>query len=86
MVPKYESNLILLGQLQNNKITYYNNYTFILLMQDSKPIIHAKKNQTLFMFDFVTLGKIMQVNRIVNITINTNQGRLTYLVNCNKKI
>ncbi len=37
-VPKCESNLISLRQLQDNRITYHNEDSFMLLMQDGVPI------------------------------------------------
>lgn len=55
-------------------------------MQDDKLIIYAKRDQNLFILDLITLGKIMQVNRIANITITTSQKKSTYLISYNKKM
>ena len=55
-------------------------------MQDGKPIVHAKRDQNLFVLDFAIPGKIMQVNGIANATTTTSQGRLTYLISYSKKV
>ena len=86
LVPEYESNLILLGQLQDNKITYHDNSASMLLMQDGKPIAYVKRNRNLFVLDFAMPGQIMQVNGIANATTTTGQRRLTHLVSCSKKL
>lgn len=54
-------------------------------MQDDKPIIHIKIDQNLFMFNLVIPSKIMQINRIANVTITISQKRSTYLINYSKK-
>lgn len=59
LVPDSKSNLIFMGQLQENRITYHNTDLSILLMQDEVPIAHAKKDQNLFILDFTTSGKTM---------------------------
>ena len=56
LIPKCESHFISLGQLQNNKIIYYNNSIFL---QNKKPIAYAGRNQNLFIPDLATLGKII---------------------------
>lgn len=38
-------------------------------MQNSKLIIYIKKNQTFFIFDFIILDTIMQINKIANAII-----------------
>ena len=44
LIPECKLNLILLGQLQDNKITYHNNSASMLLMQDGKLIAYTKRD------------------------------------------
>ena len=44
LVSECKLNLILLGQLQNNRITYHNNSASMLLIQDGKPVAYTRRN------------------------------------------
>lgn len=86
LVPDCESNLILLGQLQDNEITYYNNASLILLMQDGLPIAYARRDRNLFILDLATPGKVMQVNTNIQAIITTGRGRPIHLISRIKKV
>lgn len=62
LVSECKSNFISLGQLQDNRITYHDKDSSMLLMQDGVPIAHARRDQTLFILDLTIPGKIMQTN------------------------
>ena len=93
-VPKCESNLISLGQLRDNRITYHDKDSSMLLMQDGVPIAQARRDRNLLVLDFATPKKVMQTNVaiVTNVAINkhammkTGQGRLKHLVSRSKKV
>ncbi len=84
LVLQCKSNLISLGQLRDNRITYHDNSSSMLLMQDGVPIAHAKRDRNLFILDLAAARKVMQVNTQAMIT--TRQGRPMYLVSRVKKV
>lgn len=88
LVTEYESNLILLKQLQDNKIIYYSKNTQMLLTQDSLLIAQAKRDWNLFILDFTTLKKIIQTNIVTNkhIMRTIGQKRPIYFISRSKKI
>lgn len=45
LAPGCDSNLILIGQLRESKITSYNILDAMILMKDGKVIAHAKKSR-----------------------------------------
>lgn len=49
-----DSNLILLGQLQENRITYHDNPMSMILIKNGKVVTKAKREQNLFILDFTT--------------------------------
>lgn len=66
LVLKCKSNLILLGQMQDNKIIYYNKNSFILLVQDAIPIAQAQKDRNLFVLIFTAPRKVIWANAANN--------------------
>ncbi len=57
LAPEWDSNLILLGQLQETGITYYDNSATMTLMRYGKVIAYAKQTQNLFTLDLAHPGK-----------------------------
>lgn len=82
LVLECKSNLIFLGQLRDNKITYHNENTHMLLTQDGLLIAKVRRDQNLFVLDLAILRKIMQTNAMMT----TRQGRPIHLVNRSKKV
>lgn len=85
--PKYNSNLICLGQLRKTSINFYDNPIIKTLMRDEKGIAYTKRNWNLFILEFAQSRRA-----ISTININTNaitiykQGQPTYFVSQNKWI
>lgn len=61
LVPDCDSNLISLGQLQENSITFHNNPTTITLMRGGKIVVHAKRGHNLFTLDSAMPGQATEV-------------------------
>lgn len=61
LAPRYDSNLISLGQLRKSRITYYNSPTVMTLIRDRKIIVEAKKERNIFMLDLAYLIKAMAI-------------------------
>lgn len=61
-VPNYKSNLILLGELWDNRIIYNNNVFLILLVQKGLSITDARKVYNQFILDFAIPQKFMWIN------------------------
>lgn len=61
IAPKYNSNLISLGHLQETGITYHNNPLVMTLMQQKKVIAYAKITQNFFTLNFVYCEKAMEI-------------------------
>lgn len=57
----YDSNLILLGQLQENRSTYYDNPITMTLRRKDKVITYVKRNQNFFILNLALLGQVMLV-------------------------
>lgn len=89
LVPECESNLISLGQLRDSRITYHDENSFMMLMQDGVPIAQARRDRNLFVLDLATPGKVMQANVTTNnkhAMVITGRGRPAHLVSRNKKV
>lgn len=71
------SNLISLGQLRNNNITYVNNFEVIILVQIGHSITYAKCDQNFFVLELTISNKIIQINR---------RGQPIHLVSKSRKI
>lgn len=73
---EYDANLIFLGQLHDNKITYVNNVDAMTLMQGGYFIAHTKQNQNFFILDLVMPNKVIQAIAIqaTNAKIMANLG------------
>lgn len=69
LVPVCNSNLILLGQLQENGITYHDDPSLMTLMRGGKTIARAKKSHNLFTLDLAIPGQIVSaISRAMEIT------------------
>lgn len=53
LVLRYNSNLIFFKQFRKNKIMNYDNLIAIVLMKNKKVITRIKKDQNIFIFDYV---------------------------------
>lgn len=56
LAPNCNSNLILLGQLRESGITYYDNLIAMILMRKGKIIAQAKRNQNFSTLDLALPG------------------------------
>ncbi len=84
LAPNYNSNLILLGQLQKSGIIYYDSPNAMMLMRKGRIIAQARRDQNLFILDLALPGQAMSVRtRAMAIT---GRGRSTYFVSQNKQI
>ena len=84
LAPGCNSNLILLGQLQESSITYYDDPSLMTLIRGGRTIARAKKSHNLFTLDLAMPGQIMSaISRAMAIT---GRGRTTHLVSKKKRI
>lgn len=82
MTPKYNLNLILLGQLQESGIIYYDNLGIITLMRGNKIITHVKKGHNLFTLNLAIPDQVMSaISKAMVIT--TRVEKLIWLVEIN---
>lgn len=81
---RYNSNLILLGQIQESDITYHNNTSIMTLLRSSKVIIHTRRSHNLFTLNLTMPGQIMSA--IGKAMVITGQGQPTHFINKNKHI
>lgn len=99
LATKCDSNLISLGQLQENGISFYDNPISMTLMKDGEIIEQAKKSWNLFVLDLGTSRKAMWVSHTISTCFANNtsspayqslelrgRGWPTYLVSKNRKI
>lgn len=86
LITDCKSNLILLGQLRDNRITYHNNRSSIFLMQDGQPIAHVRRDRNLFILDIATTGKVIQVNANIQAMMITGHRKPTHLISRIKKV
>ena len=84
MAPEWNSNRILLGQIQKNGITYYDSPNAMILMRDSKTIIHVKRSHSLFNLNLAMLSQI--ISTIDKAMVIMDQGQPTHFVIKNKHI
>lgn len=63
---KCNSNLIFLGQLQESKISFYDNLSSMTLMKDEKVIAQARRSRNLFVLDLASSKKAMRVSHIID--------------------
>lgn len=81
----YDSNLISLEQLQENRITYHNDPSAITLMRNGEIIALARRERNLFMLDLIRPGRAMAtISQKAMAT--TGRGWPTNLVSQNKQI
>lgn len=89
LVSECNSNLISLGQLRESETSFHNNSTSMTLIKNRKIIVHVRKNQNLFLLDFVIPGKIIKISHkspMSRTIVLRRRERSTHLVNKNKKI
>lgn len=72
-----DSNLILLGQINENGITHEDNLLRIILIKNGKVIANATRSYNLFIFDCTTQGKVILLYR---------KNKSIHLVSQNKRI
>lgn len=87
IIPGCDSNLILLGQLQESGITFHDNILAMTLMRNRKVIAQAKRDRNLFTLNLAQPGKAMAIiSKQPKAMAMTRQGRPTHLVSQNKRI
>lgn len=82
LTSEYNLNLILLGQLQESGITYYDNLGTITLMRGNKIITYAKKSHNLFTLNLAIPDQVMSPNSKA-MAIMTRAEQLIQLVEIN---
>lgn len=78
------SNLILLGQLHESGIAYYNNLSIITLMRSGEVITYVRRSHNSFILDLTVFCQIILV--ISKAIAIISQDRPSHLVNKNKCI
>lgn len=84
--PKFNSNLISLGQLRNSNITYVDSSNTMTLMQKGQIIAHARQDWNLFILNLATPNKVMQVTQPPRAIMTQGRGCPTYLISKNKQV
>lgn len=82
LAPDCDSNLILLGQLQESGITYHDNSTLMILMRNGKVIAKAKRKWNVF------IPNLAIPNQAMSAKVMAIRGKChpTHLVSKNKQI
>lgn len=84
LAPDCNSNFILLGQLQESSIIYYDNSSIMTLIRSNQTIIYVKRSYNHFTPDLIILGQhMLAISKAMTII---GQGWLTHLVSRNKGI